>query len=1403
MLTPENKQRRAAAPVSRQFVSFVIVAVLILQHLLIISPITAEAAIGSPVSITALDTSFTQNFDSLAGGTPISFTPDGWDFTESGTNANTVYTVGTGSGTSGDTYSFGASASSERAFGGLRSGSLVPIIGATFTNNTGSTINSLTISYTGEQWRQGVTNRGAADRLDFQISTNAANLTTGTYNDVNALDFSSPNTTAAAGALDGNLAINRTAISSTITGLSVANGAIFFIRWIDFDIASSDDGLAIDDFSITATGTTTPSPSPTITTTPTPTATATPTPTPTATPTATPTPTPTPAPIATHVVISQVYGGGGNSGALYTNDFVELYNPTGSAVNLAGWSLQYASATGSGWDSGKQPLGGVIGPSEYYLVSLASGGATGQPLPAANISGELNLSGTAGKIALVGNGDSLDGNCPLNDADVVDFVGYGTTANCSEGDSDAPAPSNTNAIFRQFSGSQDTNVNGTDFFAQIASPRRTAPIVEIGPAVLSTDPRSNFSNSPRDSSLTITFTEPIYVDPQWFTVNCAVTGAHNDATIASYNNGKNYVITPNVNFQAGEQCSVTISKDSVHDQDLDDSAPDTDTLTANYSWSFTIATGAAPAYSPDVHLTMGNPTDAAANVSEPNNYLMEKPEFALSYNRDRGTPNWVSWHLDDSWVGSLARVDTFRPDPAVPSDWYRVQATDYFSSGFDRGHMVPNADRDPATSIPINQATFLMTNMIPQAPDNNQGPWANMENYLRTLLPANEVYIVAGGAGTGGTGSTGGVTTTFAEGRVTVPAQTWKVALVIPKDSGDDIARVTSSARTIAVIMPNVQGIRNNAWTNYLTSIDQVEALTGYDFYENLPDAIENSVEGGIDGNNPPGTANQVVNVAEDNSVSITLDAAGAGNLTYEVVNQPTNGSLSGSGATRNYTPNPDFNGTDSFTFRVNDGQRNSNTSTVSINVTEVNDAPVAGNDSVIIAEDSAANAVNVLANDTDTDGDTLTVLSKTAGMNGTVVITGGGTAVTYTPAANFNGSDSFTYTVSDGRGGTQTATVSVTVTPINDAPAFISITPLSQGVDYSDTVQPITITVADIDDVASSLLVTATGLPNGLTLAQTPGIDEWTVSGRADVPAGTYQVQLKVTDSLGAITVATTPVTLTVAKEKTATDYNGDFALMTAGPANNTATVRLAAKLTQDNDGSAGDITEATVTFKIYKFNATTASYTVANVPVNASGEALTTYTLPADTYSISVDVDSNNGYWTADPINLGLLNITVPSDEQRSSGGGWVTDAASASGKANLAFSVSATRNGQPKGNVSFSFKGADGFNYLVKGNSWQGGYLQFSAEPGVTPAVYTGSNIKGSCNVQKIDPTTGLVVASFGNYTFEIFTRDGDLLNPRRGDSYSITVRDNSNAVFHQVGSPNSLITLGGGNITNKAR
>ncbi len=207
---------------------------------------------NAQVSITAANTAFTQNFNTLkaTAGTAATL-PTGWKLLETGTNANTTYSSDAGTTATGNTYSYGTGTTTERALGTLLSGTLLSKLGVQLKNSTGQTITSITISYTGEEWRCGTA--GRADQLDFQYSQSATSLSTGTWIDANSLDFLSPATTTI-GAKDGNAVANKTLKTATITGLSIAANGLFWLRWVDFDASGSDDGLAIDDFSITLNG---------------------------------------------------------------------------------------------------------------------------------------------------------------------------------------------------------------------------------------------------------------------------------------------------------------------------------------------------------------------------------------------------------------------------------------------------------------------------------------------------------------------------------------------------------------------------------------------------------------------------------------------------------------------------------------------------------------------------------------------------------------------------------------------------------------------------------------------------------------------------------------------------------------------------------------------------------------------------------------------------------------------------------------------------------------------------------------------------------------------------------------------------------------------------------------------
>ncbi len=247
----------------------------------------------------------------------------------------------------------------------------------------------------------------------------------------------------------------------------------------------------------------------------------------------------------------------------------------------------------------------------------------------------------------------------------------------------------------------------------------------------------------------------------------------------------------------------------------------------------------------DDNLALGNPSKAVANTSTPNNYLLTKNAYTLSYNKSKNIANWVSWHLSKAWKGDAARQNNFRPDNTLPAGWYQVTPRDYSDAGFDRGHLCPSDDRDGSPEE--NQETFFMTNMVPQAPENNRGIWKHLEEYTRTLIDqGNELYILAGTLGEGGTGSNGSAKAIGKNNNILVPASIWKIIVVLPV--GDkDVARINAKTRVIAVNMPNQNAIGADDWKKYRTSVDELERLTGYDFLSNVPTSVQAVIEAGVD----------------------------------------------------------------------------------------------------------------------------------------------------------------------------------------------------------------------------------------------------------------------------------------------------------------------------------------------------------------------------------------------------------------------------------------------------------------------------------------------------------------------------------------------------------------------------
>ena len=242
----------------------------------------------------------------------------------------------------------------------------------------------------------------------------------------------------------------------------------------------------------------------------------------------------------------------------------------------------------------------------------------------------------------------------------------------------------------------------------------------------------------------------------------------------------------------------------------------------------------------DGNLLLGNPTNAVHNTASADNYFIDQQYYVESYNNSKGGPNWVSWHIGKSDLGSADRQDNFRADDKLPNSMYAASPTDYKNSGFDKGHNCPSADRTATQEA--NEATFLMDNIVPQAPNNNQRLWEHLESYCRDKVQAgNEVYVVMGNYGTGGTGRKG-YKTTLDAGHINVPAHIWKVVVLLP-DGNNDLARINSNTQVIAIDTPNDNKVSNN-WMDYTTTVSSIEQRCKCDLLSALPATVQKELEG-------------------------------------------------------------------------------------------------------------------------------------------------------------------------------------------------------------------------------------------------------------------------------------------------------------------------------------------------------------------------------------------------------------------------------------------------------------------------------------------------------------------------------------------------------------------------------
>jgi endonuclease G len=504
----------------------------------------------------------------------------------------------------------------------------------------------------------------------------------------------------------------------------------------------------------------------------------------------------------------------------------------------------------------------------------------------------------AGKVLLSTTNTAQTGSCPTA-ASVLDHAGYGASDCGTTWLGNAPALSNTTAALRNVNGCTYTGNPASDFTAGTPAPRNSASAangcVPPGPAATVTvtpNPTTVAVNATRTltaiakdangTQVVTTFT--------WASANPAaasvdangvvtghISGAVVNITATSANNttgSSSVTVTPppshiNVSSRAAELplgfqaqlfasgtdlsgnplTTVTwsssnpsivsvdqqgvISAAGIGSAQIIATAPDQSSgQTTITTESLVFSTTARSGHNTEFGIPAdGNPSD---------DVIIARKQYTISYNPARGGPNWVSWNLDATHLGTLDRCNCFTADTALTRLGFPAHTTaDYITGGlWDRGHMEPSADQ--TTTDAENAYTFFLSNVLPQKHDLNAGPWERLENALRDSVKAGrEAYIIAGGIFTNGVG----LGTLNDLGQIGIPDSTWKIAIIGPVGFGLADVHAATDVSVIAVNMPNVVGIASNSFQQYLTTIAKIEASTHYNFLDLLGEAIQCKIE--------------------------------------------------------------------------------------------------------------------------------------------------------------------------------------------------------------------------------------------------------------------------------------------------------------------------------------------------------------------------------------------------------------------------------------------------------------------------------------------------------------------------------------------------------------------------------